>query len=1199
MLPLPKPIIAHTAATPRRYPAGAPANPPHGFALVVTLSLMALLTVLIVGLLSLSATNQRGSSQADAQHQAQANARLAMKMAIGELQKHAGPDMRITAPADILDDGMPPLTGVWRSWEGSDHEATGNFKGRPMAPDYGAKDSRRLSWLVSGDSSGLDLNQLSSLIAKTPGPNSVELVADGSLATGDDRQVHVNPQTLPDGGKFAWWASPENQKARFPKLHEPQNNTIAGWSAFVSNHSVGDPGVFGLDALLVDASPAAKTHTLATADLYTDANAGVKPSKSFHDLSIHSIGLLTNVATGGWRKDLSLLTERWNEQPESDLELFQLLPDESLRFNRPTEANMMVDSTISHSVPNSMPYHWAQYLNHPKRPPSWVPGAIGSWTNLVNWATFYKKLSPTSGTSSFNALSYDKWDFYHRIHDLSVFHKIARIRFIASYYAIPGVEDPTKLIPCLLYTPVVTLWNPYNIEIVENRFPLNLRVNQATPLALEYRIGGTAYPRVAVQRSRVYTNIITDNWDLNVRFENGFTLKPGETKVFSPPADEIFNLPDSRYDHGSGTRTVKILPGFRSGGGFLMPLRQILDPQPIRVRKPQTPLDFPHDPTKIELPAGTNIKVEQANFDNNSHSTCAVVAAWGFKGVDGGSDWIEATYEQTQANTLYPPLTEFPETSLAECLENPKPFLSIVLGARNANHTHQATKGFVQGSPVIDQIQPGLAVSQRFGMKYNYPGGSGLINSPWDYSFVEHTSGPGDTLLPDVDDTTNSGYIISGFQKSDGVPRCVVAHLTTRPISSLGDLTHWNARHDNTLPPFGYNLIGNSDATPLVAADQVHVPYEQSRNKSAQYTPNRNLQYDDSYVLNHLFFDDWFVSSIAPQPDGFGSGGGTFEETYKEFVQGETQLANRAYRAIPEDVAVNASDATRRYEENVEPVDSWKTIASRLEVEGMFNVNSTSVKAWRALLGHARNQKIPYLDDNGNSGLSDPTDHAFPRAGIAGDVQSGTIRPATYAFTTEFTGYRVLDDEMLDLLAEEVVKQVRLRGPFLSLSEFVNRRLTTNASERELALAGAIQAALNVLAEDASLNPLEDLQNESNLSVANPVGVHDYKFPQAGVGHSSYGLPGWPRQADVLRPLAPILSARDDTYTIRAYGESVDANGNPVARAWCEATVRRTKDFVDPAEKADVTGVPAIAVNESFGRRFEVISFRWLNPDEV
>ena len=106
-------------------------------------------------------------------------------------------------------------------------------------------------------------------------------------------------------------------------------------------------------------------------------------------------------------------------------------------------------------------------------------------------------------------------------------------------------------------------------------------------------------------------------------------------------------------------------------------------------------------------------------------------------------------------------------------------------------------------------------------------------------------------------------------------------------------------------------------------------------------------------------------------------------------------------------------------------------------------------------------------------------------------------------------------------------------------------------------------------------------------------------FPEAAAGHNTYGLPGWTRQADILRPLAPILSARDDTFTIRAYGEARAADGTVQARAWCEATVSRDREFIDTADEADLTTPPTKPMNVAYGRRFKVLTFRWLNADEV
>jgi hypothetical protein len=274
----------------------------------------------------------------------------------------------------------------------------------------------------------------------------------------------------------------------------------------------------------------------------------------------------------------------------------------------------------------------------------------------------------------------------------------------------------------------------------------------------------------------------------------------------------------------------------------------------------------------------------------------------------------------------------------------------------------------------------------------------------------------------------------------------------------------------------------------------------------------------------------------------------------------------------------------------------------------MFNVNSTSVKAWRALLGHARNQRVPRYTESAAdwsllTGLSPETDYAVPRFSVAGDVAAGDIGSSgTFAGASEFSGYRVFTYEMLDQMAEEMVNQVRLRGPFLSLSEFVNRQLSNDPSDNQLVLSGAVQSALNVLAanHDEGANPYSFLQDESLDTGLIKDRDADYKNPEASVGKSAYGVPGWPRQADILRPLAPILSARDDTFTIRAYGDARDASGKIIARATCEAIVRRGREFVSPDEDApDIIGPPTAIANREFGRRIQIISFRWLNSDEV
>ena len=1157
-----------------------------GFALIATISVMVLLVMIALAMLALSTTEIRSSRQGSAQAEAQANARMALMLAIGNLQKHAGSDMRITAPADILGSSNPPLLGVWKSWEGSNNQQSGSLKGRPTAPDYASKtktasqNGRFVSWLVSGAGEDTNPTDASSLVSASSSANTVSLLADGTLTDADTRQVHIAPQDVGSNGAMAWWISGENQKARIPKPHDEQDSSIAEWSDRNRSHAVADTEPFSLDAILADPSLVGKAVTRSSADLI--ANVAV-PSESFHDLSTISTGLLTNVATGGWRKDLSLLTEKWDAQPTSGLEFFQIKPDEHLNYTRPA-------TNVDYQPAKSMLYHWADHRASGLREFWARRGPIASWAKIKTYATLYKKMTATS--SSAPNINHQSWqdngtpfNAHETFHNIRLLPQMARLQIIVSHYATTSGAVPGKYRPAVLYTPVVTVWNPYNTRLTLNG-TLKMSPAYTWPLALNHRISGASLADEywAVQHggtSGDYRNKRlgkSTSWFANMVFtlaQSPMILEPGETRIFSPSVGY-------RRDETSTSRVgINLTPGVRSGVGFYYVMDRRFD------------LNNPADPQKISFSGGAQIEAD-AKFDVASRGTaCGWAFQWFINSFGSGRShsWFQVFYEHAVADALYPPKEGLASATLAQCADTPVPFLSMTLGSRIANHNATATKGVAQANPVVDFFSSG----PRPRFTDVYPGMNNLLNCPWDLSIVEHSSGA-DDMLPNVDNSTNSSYIVTGVRKAEGVSRIVAAELPTRPLASLADLTHMQMRGLNPTPPYAGNVVANSDASPLILKNNV---INTSNGRSSR---RDNEQQDDSYCANQVLFDDWFFSSIAPEPNGFGSSSGaSLRQNYLDFLTGSDPLVNRSYLPIAEDQVTNATKASEIYSDEVQPTDSWKTIASRLEVQGMFNVNSTSVKAWRALLGHARNHKIPYSKVGGSIALSEETDYAISRTSVAGDRAAGEAPQVAgeYVDTTQFTGYRVYNDDQLDFLAEEIVEQVRLRGPFLSLSEFVNRQLS---SDTNLALAGAIQTALHALTANASLNPFDTVQNESVASVANPfAGGADagYVFPEAAVGHNTYGLPGWTRQADILRPLAPILSARDDTFTIRAYGESRAADGTVRARAWCEATVQRTRDFLDPADEADITTQPTKSTNKTYGRRFKMISFRWLSADEV
>jgi hypothetical protein len=223
-----------------------------------------------------------------------------------------------------------------------------------------------------------------------------------------------------------------------------------------------------------------------------------------------------------------------------------------------------------------------------------------------------------------------------------------------------------------------------------------------------------------------------------------------------------------------------------------------------------------------------------------------------------------------------------------------------------------------------------------------------------------------------------------------------------------------------------------------------------------------------------------------------------------------------------------------------------------LGVEGMLNVNSVSPEAWTVALGRT---VLGWAAADGTTVDLENPFFVF--------AQSAPYAPAAAR------GVRCFSDEAVQRLARELVARIAARPrPFRSLAEFVN--------------SGVLQEAINTAGLNTRADCLVDIGGVAPArSAAN-----------------------WLSQAAVLNTLAPLLAVRSDTFTIRVAAEALNPAldaGDPdrvAARAWCEAVVQRLPEYVEASE--DAMAWPAtVADNRVLGRRFRIVAFRWLGPDDI
>jgi hypothetical protein len=302
-----------------------------GFALIATISVMVLLVMIALAMLSLSTIELRSSQNGRAVAEAQANARMALMLAIGELQKEMGPDMRVSAEAAIFDQDSDTeaIEGVsqphwlasyesWGNWLNASYENPASGETLNIQATYTPKRVKMFRrWLLSMPD-GMRKNIDAPVnLSGWDDSNSVVLVGDGSL--GDTAQTRPDQVTraylnlIGETGRTAWWIGPENHKAKINMAKQPRDLHNDEWE--VAQGDTAEVGVGALSGLGTLDSDENLSDKLITRQSLRPAGIDDElVRKHFFDLTASSRGVLASVRTGHLKKDLSLLFEKGKSQ---------------------------------------------------------------------------------------------------------------------------------------------------------------------------------------------------------------------------------------------------------------------------------------------------------------------------------------------------------------------------------------------------------------------------------------------------------------------------------------------------------------------------------------------------------------------------------------------------------------------------------------------------------------------------------------------------------------------------------------------------------------------------------------------------------------------------------------------------------------------------------------------------------------------
>ena len=268
--------------------------------------------------------------------------------------------------------------------------------------------------------------------------------------------------------------------------------------------------------------------------------------------------------------------------------------------------------------------------------------------------------------------------------------------------------------------------------------------------------------------------------------------------------------------------------------------------------------------------------------------------------------------------------------------------------------------------------------------------------------------------------------------------------------------------------------------------------------------------------------------------------------------------------------------------------------ARYLLTQGAFNINSTSVAAWTAVLG----SKFTTTD---NPTAPTSTTAAGSLANVfyrlphgAQECYRAGMNNVTWRWDPVTAGRNLTDAEITSL-ATQIVAQLRTRGkPYLSLQDFINGNGCTSLIDDAIAQTTCDLTApvFSTIASTRFSGTAVSYTAATNLN-------HPFNW---GTGGMYKPRPiGSLLASDVIGSIAPFMTPRSDTFTIRTYGDVVSpVDATQVrARAWCEAVVQRVPDLAANPNAPIADVVAGSETTYPFGRKFKIISFRWLSSNEL